>query len=211
MLPAAFIEHQLPHRLRLKIPSKRGDGAFFEALARRSSMLPGVTALSANPLTASIVIHHAGDSKAITAVMVQEGLLDVCPEPKSSVHAGDAQGATGADPYQATAAGLFGLSVFQALRGELTGSASENLWNAYRAHTHLDHPWLTALLVGLGIYQLANGELLNSATALMFYAVTAQKLSQERSEQGALGQGHVPARLPTDPRAEVEQLTPKEL
>ena len=211
MLPAAFIEHQLPHRLRLKIPSKRGDGAFFEELARRSSMLPGVTALSANPVTASILIHHAGDSKAVTSMMVQEGLLDVRPKPKLSVRAGNARRATGADPYQATAAGLFGLSVFQALRGELTGSASENLWNAHRAHTHLDNPWLTALLVGLGVYQLANGELLNSATALMFYAVTAQKLSQEKSEQGALGQGHAPARLPTDPRAEVEQLTPKEL
>ena len=59
------------------------------------------------------------------------------------------------------AVGLSGLSAFQALRGELTGSASENFWNAYRAHTHLDSPWFAALLVGLGIYQLTNGELLN--------------------------------------------------
>ena len=88
MLSAAFIEHQLPHRLRLKIPSKRGDGAFFEELARRSSMLPGVTALSANPVTASILIHHAGDSEAVMAMMVQEGLLDVCPKPELSVRAG---------------------------------------------------------------------------------------------------------------------------
>ena len=143
-------------------------------------------------------------------MMTQEGLLDVRPKPEVSVRAGSARRATGTDPYQAIAVGLSGLSVFQALRGELTGSASENFWNAHRAHTHLDNPWLAALLVGLGIYQLTNGELLDSATALIFYAVTAQKLSRERREQGALDQGHAPAILPTDPRVELQQLSPKE-
>ena len=98
MLPAAFIEHQLPHRLRLKIPSMRGDGAFFEELARRLSMLPGVTALSANPVTASILIHHAGDSKAVTSMMVQEGLLDVRPKPELSVRAGQRAARHGCRP-----------------------------------------------------------------------------------------------------------------
>jgi len=51
-----------------------------------------------------------------------------------------ASGTASTDPNKSLAVGLSGLSLLQVMRGEVTGSALENFWKAYRAHTHLSNP-----------------------------------------------------------------------
>lgn len=182
---AAVLEHRLAHRLRLKVPSRRGDVPFFEDLVRRLSALPGIAELRANPLTASLVIRHDGDTEAITSFLAREGLAEVRPAAEPLARMDVAAGS--ADANAALAVGLSSLSLTQAARGQLTGTASENLWNAYGAHRTLQSRWLTLLYLGLGAYQLANGRWLNSATALMFNALTAWHLAQKSGGEAAVG------------------------
>ncbi|MCU0560855.1 MAG: hypothetical protein MUD16_11785 [Desulfobacterales bacterium] len=62
--PEAFIAHHSPHRLRIRIPSRRGDAAFFASVQKvcaRSGERP-----EANPETASLLF--VGETAAIDAV-----------------------------------------------------------------------------------------------------------------------------------------------
>jgi len=61
----AFIQHQLPRRLRLNVPSRRGDPLFFNDLVRRVSAAPGVAELNAHPVTGSLIIRPVGDIEAV--------------------------------------------------------------------------------------------------------------------------------------------------
>ncbi|MCL4477013.1 MAG: hypothetical protein M1508_12435 [Nitrospirae bacterium] len=58
MLPLAHISHQTRGRLRIKIPSKRGDGEYLNSLKERFSGLEGIKCLEVNPLTGSALIIH---------------------------------------------------------------------------------------------------------------------------------------------------------
>ncbi|GAC1431203.1 MAG: hypothetical protein NVSMB62_28320 [Acidobacteriaceae bacterium] len=187
MLTAAFIEHELPSRLRLKVPSKRGDKCFFNELVQRLTGLNGIAEVRANPVTGSILVRYQSGTEALRSILEQTGLLDVRFMASTLNRERGAKVDADADANQALALGLSGLSFVQAARGQITGTASENLWNSYRAHTHLRNPWLAMFLFGLGVYQLGNGQVLNSATALMFYAFTAKELSRE--QHSATGRG----------------------
>ncbi|MGH1570941.1 HMA2 domain-containing protein [Methylobacterium sp. P31] len=180
MSTTAYIEHQLPNRLRLRIPSERGNVPFFEDAIGQLRKAPGVTRVSANPTTGSLLVCHKASTDAIVSVLVRDCRYEIGAGVPSRTRRQSRVGMRARDPNEVLAVGLSGLGVLQVARGQVTGSAAENLWNAYRAQTHLKKPWLSALLVGFGLYQLANGELLNSATALMFYALTAQRLSEEK-------------------------------
>jgi len=56
--PSAYIKHQLPGRVRLKIPQKRGDFRYFDRIAELFTGCPGITQLQLNPSAASILICH---------------------------------------------------------------------------------------------------------------------------------------------------------
>jgi len=58
MIPVAYIEHQLPGRVRLRVPSRRGEVPFFEKVVRELSKHPAIRELSATPLTGSITLHY---------------------------------------------------------------------------------------------------------------------------------------------------------
>lgn len=59
MPPEAHIAHRTPHRLRIRIPSKKGDGDYFAAL--RAFLLEAGHAdrVEVNPLTASVLIESS--------------------------------------------------------------------------------------------------------------------------------------------------------
>lgn len=57
-LPKAYIKHQMAGRIRLKIPEKRGDEAYFEYLAESFAGCEAVSQLQLNPQTASLLIQH---------------------------------------------------------------------------------------------------------------------------------------------------------
>jgi hypothetical protein len=50
MPSSAIIEHQLPGRLRLRIPTRRGDVSFFQGLVHALSERPDVKEIDATPL-----------------------------------------------------------------------------------------------------------------------------------------------------------------
>ncbi len=55
----------MPGRLRVRVPDRRRDAAFFAAAAAHLAACPGITAVEANALTGSLLIAHTVDAEAI--------------------------------------------------------------------------------------------------------------------------------------------------
>ena len=172
MLSTAILVHQLPWRARLKLPSKRGDGAFLTAAAQRLAEAPGVRSVRTSPYADSLLVEHTGDFGAISAFAKQHEIFEV-QDPAEAGANGQVLG-----PLNAAAVGFTGMGFYQISQGRYFGNAVENLWNAYGAYTALDRPLLAAALVGFGIYRLTEGQLLGSAASLFFYAATARHLAR---------------------------------
>lgn len=56
MAPPAYITHHTTHRLRIKIPSQKGDGDYFSRLRAFFVQKVGVERVEVNPLTGSLLI-----------------------------------------------------------------------------------------------------------------------------------------------------------
>jgi hypothetical protein len=189
MAPVAYIEHQIPGRVRLRIPEKRGDVGFFQDLIAVLAKHPLVKELDGSPLIGSVRIRHSGSVEAITAMGAERGLFEIgkqepkaASKPRQSVtdaSAGDA------GMLDSMATGLSGLAMVQVARGELTGSAAENFWNAYSAQRVLGSKELVTVFAILGVYQLLQGQWLGSASSLFFYGLAARKLAAFDRAAGA--------------------------
>jgi hypothetical protein len=73
----AILSHQTPGRLRLKIPSKKGDELFFQSLKDQLSDLSGVERIEANPITGSILLIHSIDTEKIARYALDHGLFEI--------------------------------------------------------------------------------------------------------------------------------------
>lgn len=76
------MSHQSPGRLRLRIPSQRGQVPFFDKAAQQLAQCPGVERIEANPLTASILV-VPGISTAELANYAESKRLFQFAEPES--------------------------------------------------------------------------------------------------------------------------------
>jgi hypothetical protein len=193
MMPTAFLEHQLPGRVRLKISSKRGDVSFFQSIVQRLVDHPDIDELSANPQTGSILILHSGDVDAIAHFAAQRGIFEMrrrepISAPARAKKSTDAA-ALEVRPLTAAAVGLSGLGLYQITQGQPLGSAVENFWNAFGAYRILKNPALAFGLVGFGLYQLMRGQLLGSASSLFFYALVAHHIASENSHDANAAAG----------------------
>lgn len=65
MIPDAHVSHGMASRLRVKIPSKRGDVSYFSALQQRLSSCPGVGEIRVNPQTGSALISYECEKKTL--------------------------------------------------------------------------------------------------------------------------------------------------
>ncbi|HVP79314.1 MAG TPA: hypothetical protein VMV04_15625 [Thermodesulfobacteriota bacterium] len=72
----AILSHQSPGRLRLRIPSKKGDGLFFQSLKDQLSTLSGVERIDVNPVTGSILLVHSIDAEKIAQFAREKGLFE---------------------------------------------------------------------------------------------------------------------------------------
>ena len=72
----AFIGHISSGRLRVKIPSKKGDAPFFNSLQGLFACLPGVQSITANPATGSLLILHTLDEATVSDLLQSYNL---CP------------------------------------------------------------------------------------------------------------------------------------
>ncbi len=66
-VPSASIRHRMAGRLRLKVPGKKGDPAYFSALAQAFSEFPGIRSVEVNPETGSALFLHSAEPDAIVA------------------------------------------------------------------------------------------------------------------------------------------------
>lgn len=180
----ADIEHRIPGRLRLRIRQRRGDPGFFRQAEAALAGVPGVSAARANAQTGSLLVEYSGDEAAVLAAARAHG-LDVTEPPVRHVAVRPAAARSAMEtpppkPLNLAAMGLTGAGLVQLLRGEVVGSASENLWNAYGLYAVTRQTLPSALLVAFGLFQVARGEVLGSATSLLLYAYSAWRMAQHR-------------------------------
>jgi hypothetical protein len=92
-------------------------------------------------------------------------------------------------PRQQGRSPLLGAALVQLVRGEVVGSASENLWNAYGLYAVTRQTMPSALLVAFGLLQVARGEVFGSATSLLLYAYSAWRMAQQQPAEDVLQAG----------------------
>ncbi len=147
MNPRARVVHALPGRLRLRLPERRNEPDYFATLEERLGACPGVTALRTNHRTGSVLIHHDPEHHrdAILRWGAKHGLFTTAghPAPPPTLRT-MAQGglvrldrrlldhsAGTTDSRSLLMVVLLALTLVQAARGQVLGSASTMLWYAF--------------------------------------------------------------------------------
>lgn len=155
--PSAYIKHQLPGRVRLKIPQKRGDFRYFDRIAELFTDCPGITQLQLNPPAASILICHVTkiDFLNIAKFAQTNGLFTIIEQPEEE---------TFSIPYlpipTLTSVGLNRLdeSLMGYSKGRLDGRSL-----------------LFLTLIGLAVRQMTKGHIMGPASTLLWYAFSVLK------------------------------------
>jgi hypothetical protein len=195
----AIIEHKLPRRVRVKIPSKRRDTSFFEAVVQKLRQHPNVRDLSANPHTGSVVIHHAGNAEDILSLAFDLFELgDKEKVVKDLKAVASRSGLPLPEILDGTAFAAAGLSVYQLVRRKDLGTASENFWAAFGSYRFLNSPKLAAAFAAVGVVQLLRGELLGSATSLLYYSLLAHQIADVEREEDASAKQPASGRVARD-------------
>lgn len=83
-LPGAYVAHSVGGRTRLRVARRRGDARYFETVHERLSRCDGVTAVEANPLTASILVHHANGLDALARYAEDAELFSLQQDPEAN-------------------------------------------------------------------------------------------------------------------------------
>lgn len=153
MSTAALIAHHTPGRVRLEVPSRRGDQAFFAALSERVASGNGARRVRANPLTASVVVEYAGAFDAVLGAL-RDAELSVA-----------GKGAEGAQARPTPMASF--VSVMQAFKRQ-----------PHDGQQAADPLLLAGAAFGLiGLVQTARGEIMLPALSAFWYAVSALRLA----------------------------------
>jgi hypothetical protein len=143
MTATAYKVHAVSGRTRLKIPSRRGEAAYFAQVAERLTECPGVVQVRVNSRTASVLISHQAPFDNIAAFAAEEALFALAGE---SLHQ---------FLSRYTSENLQWLD-------ELLGLASNGSLDL--------RSMLIISLVGLSLLQIARGQILLPATSLLWYA-----------------------------------------
>lgn len=141
----AQISHVLPGRVRLKIPSRRGDPAFFAETAQRLEQCDGVNEVRATPVTASLLIMHATSLEAIAAWASQQQLF--------SLRSGPAAAGSQPRPHDP--------AIWRTMR-----PAAPDLQKQQDRRARI----VSTSLVGLGALQTIRGQIFAPAITLFWYA-----------------------------------------
>lgn len=64
-MTTAIIAHQIPGRLRIRIPEHRGNTAYFSTLSEQLAEIEDVLSSRTNPSTGSILIQYSGDTEQL--------------------------------------------------------------------------------------------------------------------------------------------------
>src|SRR5271165_658152 len=55
------IEHQVPGRVRMKIPAGKGNPELLKQISEVFGVIPGIEEITVNPTTGSVVLHYDAD------------------------------------------------------------------------------------------------------------------------------------------------------
>jgi hypothetical protein len=145
MPPAAHVVHLLRGRLRLRVPERRGDAAYFAAVLEQLAQVAGVEQVQANPVTGSVLVLHDELAYAdLSARLDETGLftLTQAPEPHAPGLAPVTSGFALVDRLLTEHSGgsadlrtllfivLLTLAIGQMLRGQVMAPAISLLWYA---------------------------------------------------------------------------------
>jgi len=189
----ASIAHRAPQRLRVTVPSRRGDPAFFDRLTRSLRDESAIEGGSANPVTGSVIVRHPDGAEPMDLLRRAFDLIELEddePPPRANSE-------TEADSYSAWAWALSGLAVVQAAQGHVVGHATENFWHAYGSQRLLSNNTLTLGFAALGVSQLLAGNVLGSASSLLFYSLVLRRIAEADRE-------HAPENGASQGKAELE-------
>src|SRR5215813_9688636 len=147
-LPAARLTHFTARRLRIKVPDKRRDAAFFATAAERLAAWDSVDRVETNPLTASILIHFSDAERLFREAVAKNDLFDI-----------DFTAAFEQKPEPGVAAA--------AVRSFEAADIAVQRWT----DKHIDmRGVLFLLLLAGGVFQLLRGRLATPAPTLLWYA-----------------------------------------
>lgn len=79
LLPVGHVTHCIQTRIRIHIPSKQRDVAYFAVLGDKLSKCAGVDHLQVNPLTGSLLMLHHIDVPAISRYAEENELFKLVP------------------------------------------------------------------------------------------------------------------------------------
>jgi hypothetical protein len=147
-LPAARISHFTNRRLRIKVPEKRRDAAFFADVTDRLSTWDSIERVEANPLTASVLIYFSDARRLFLEAVAKNDLFDIDF---------DAAAAQQSEPVVTRAA----VQSFE------TADRGLRRWTQNRIDMR---GMLFLLLLSGGVYQLLRGRLATPAPTLLWYA-----------------------------------------
>ena len=169
--PSAYIRHQIPGRVRLKIPEKKGDLGYFAELAEGFAVCHTITQLELNPVSASVLICHdlSEDFLTIAGFAQENGLFCIIDQPeakfslpKKPVTKFASAGITRIDQ-----------SLSDFTRGLLDGRSL-----------------LFLALIGLALRQMSKEHVLGASTSLLWYAFRVlNEANKDVSEPDALDDG----------------------
>jgi hypothetical protein len=159
-IPRAHVAHRAAGRVRLRVPSRRGEPAYFRALGEALSAHRGVLAVEANPLTAGVLVRHAPELplEALARLGRESALFDLTPSVASHPPAGKLLASRFRDADQAL--------------GDLTGGAVDLRSLGFLA------------LVALALLQAARGQILAPATTLLVQAFGLVGAAENGGEGG---------------------------
>ena len=144
MLPAGYIAHRIGDRVRVRIPERKGDAAYFMRVERDLSECERVMYVEANPLTASILLRYTGANDDLRRDAINLGLFAIEEMPPSvnpvltatsdridQLNRFLQRSSNGSfDLLEVAFVGLIGASIVQVLRGQALGPASTLLAHA---------------------------------------------------------------------------------
>lgn len=139
----ATVVHQLPGRVRLQIPARLGDVAYFRELVASLSGLADLTKVKTNPLAASVTLEFAGAAAELLRQVSQRAALELHPTAATStlIAARHQPGKSRAplrlvsgrdiDPLFMIGSAYLALGTFQTLRGKVLVPALSFFWYAF--------------------------------------------------------------------------------
>jgi hypothetical protein len=146
--PAARISHFTSRRLRIKVPEKRRDTAFFDTVAERLATWDSVERVETNPLTASVLVHFSDPHRLFLEAVAKNDLFDIDF---------DAAFRASSEPAVTQAA------------GQLFEMADDALRRWTRNQIDMRGVLFVVLLAG-GLFQLLRRKLDTPAPTLLWYA-----------------------------------------